>query len=611
MTHLTAAGSASRQATEQPDCPSVPEIAERVDKLLHVDRPRYRRLWAYCRNPMRVGASDGDGADRPYRQAQEWGLPPRITGTRSSSADVFAGELLEEVARKEVVIENDIGWRVDTLVDYLFGRPLVIESAAADPQRRAVIGELLRQILASNGGILLLQQLALVGSVYGFVDVLVKLDRTRCDAPVAAGVGSAGCNTRELGRAPASCAAPRDGDATDTDMTLPDGVRPSADGAAAGQSDNGGGVTTRAEPASASASSPAAGDALGLDNASPAAIRAASGSDSHRADPANIASLDRLARMIRLEVVEPARVLPFLSATDWREVVAYGQCYEVANSRGARRDIASGRHVPWYQRLVRIANPVARFNAQPDRDVVVDLITPTRWLRYENEKLVAQGENSLGRIPLVHVQNTALPMEYAGASDVEPLIPLQDELNTRLSDRANRITLQSFKMYLGKNIDNFTSMPVSPGRMWMSDNDSADVVEFGGDAACPSEDAHISDVREALDKTSGVTPIAAGAIKGRIGRLTSAAALRITLQALLAKTEKKRTTYGAAIAQICELSLAWLDRAGLFHTTPDERRVELSWPSPIPENAMEKLQEAEAKARLGVPKDVVLRELGY
>ena len=595
------ADTAARAAT--PACPAVAQIADRVDKLLHVERPRYRRLWAYCRNPMRVAASDGDAADRPYRQAQEWGLPSRITGTRSTTSDVFSGELLEEVARKEVVIENDIGWRIDTLVDYLFGRPMVIESAAADPQRRALIGELLRQILAKNGGILLLQQLALLGSVYGFVDVLVKLDSTRCDEP---SVATAGCNTRELGRAPAAACDAIDA-ANDEDSTLPDGARPSADGVA-GQSDHGD-ATTRAEPAFISASATPTAGADGFDDPAPAAIRAASGSDSHRASPAP-QELARLARMIRLEVVEPARVLPFLSPTDWRDVVAYGQCYE-ARPRGGSREGASERHVPWYQRLVRLANPVARFNTDKDHDVIVDLITPTRWLRYANEKLVAEGENSLGRIPLVHVQNTALPMEYAGASDVEPLMPLQDELNTRLSDRANRITLQSFKMYLGKNIDNFTSMPVSPGRMWMSDNDEADVVEFGGDASCPSEDAHISDIREALDKTSGVTPIAAGAIKGRIGRLTSAAALRVTLQALLAKTEKKRTTYGAAIAQICELSLAWLDRAGLFATTADERRIELSWPSPVPENALEKLQEAEAKARLGVPREIVLRELGY
>ena len=65
------------------------------------------------------------------------------------------------------------------------------------------------------------------------------------------------------------------------------------------------------------------------------------------------------------------------------------------------------------------------------------------------------------------------------------LIPLQDELNTRLSDRANRIAMQSFKMYLGKHIENFADLPVTPGRMWSTDNADADVIEFGGDSACP------------------------------------------------------------------------------------------------------------------------------
>ena len=582
---------AKTQATN--DAPAIDQIVERVERLIDLERPRYRRLWAYCRNPMRVAASDGDGGDRPYRQAQEWGMPARITGTRASTNDVFAGEVLEDVARKEVVIENDIGWRIETMVDYLFGRPLVIELAASDPDRRAVIGELLRQVLANNGGILFLQQLALMGSVYGFVDVLVKLDASVTDAT--------GCNTRDLGTAPASC---------ERNTNLPDGVRPSADDdAGPGQGNGDGVVATQAGPAS-QASDSTHGTDSDADATSSVPDRAAGGSDPHAVAPPSGVRLARLARMIRLEVVEPARALPFLSPSDWREVVAYGQCYEVPHG-SARRESASERRATWYERLTRFAKPIARFHADREHDVVVDLITPTRWLRYRNARLAEQGANSLGRVPLVHVQNTAVPLEYAGASDVEALVPLQDELTTRLSDRAHRITLQSFKMYLGKNIENFTALPVAPGRMWMSDEPSADVIEFGGDASCPSEDAHISDVREAMDKTSGVTPIAAGAIKGRIGNLTSAAALRVTLQALLAKTEKKRTTYGAAIAQICELSLAWLDRAGLFVTTPEERQVELSWPSPIPENELERLQEAEAKARLGVPREVLLRELGY
>ena len=573
------------------------QIIEHVDRLLEVERPRYRRLWAYCRNSMRVvGATPGSTSDRPYRQAQEWGLPQRITGVRSgASCEIFDGEVSDEIARKEVVIENDIGWRIEAMVDYLFGKALVIESAAADPARRALIGELLRQILAANGGILLLQQLALLGAVYGFVDVLVKLD-------VNGGGASPNCagGLGELGQPPSSCSPSHASAESHHSPESPsDGARPSTEGV---------GVVDNGDRDASSPSGPAPrteqrDSPLGELSASD--TRGASGSDSREAP------LARLARMVRLEVVEPARALPFLSPQDFRQVVAYGQCWENASDGCGVRETATGRKKGWFERLREMVSSRPLSMRSREREFVVELITPTSWLRYENEKLVARGENSLGRIPLVHVQNSPVPFEYAGGSDVEPLVPLQDELNTRLSDRASRITLQSFKMYLGKGIEDFTSMPVSPGRMWTTDNDHADVIEFGGDASCPSEESHISDIREAMDKTSCVTPIAAGAIKGRIGHLTSAAALRITLQALLAKTEKKRTTYGTAIQQICELALAWLDRARLFATTADERRVDLSWPSPLPEDAMTKLTEAEAKVRLGVSKEVVLRELGY
>src|SRR5436190_432214 len=121
--------------------------------------------------------------------AQGWGLPGRITGVRSGYEpfDVADGA---GVSRKEVVIENDIGWRVETMADYLFGKPLVVASAAPDPARREVIGRLLRMILAQNGGIQFLQQLAVIGSVHGFVDVVVKL--------VGCSKAEVGCQTSEV-----------------------------------------------------------------------------------------------------------------------------------------------------------------------------------------------------------------------------------------------------------------------------------------------------------------------------------------------------------------------------------------------------------------------------
>ena len=229
--------------------PRAADLAERIEKLLTVDRPRYRRLWAYYRNPMRVCGTVGDvaagGSDRPYRQAQEWGLPARITGARASDATTNTIPTDGPAARKEVVIENDIGWRVDALVDYLFGKTLTITSAAPDPVRREQIGELLRLVLAHSGGVVFLQQRALLGSIYGFVDVLVKLDPAAAaltapdggDATSAANAAAATtCNTRDLGTAPAACG------------TVPPHAEPAPPAAA---------------PSSAPSSSPVDGDGAG------------------------------------------------------------------------------------------------------------------------------------------------------------------------------------------------------------------------------------------------------------------------------------------------------------------------------------------------------------
>ena len=83
------------------DEPSFEEIAQRVEQLLTTGRQRYQRLWAYYRNPMRVGGAITEAtADRPYRQAQEWGLPPRITGHRAA-CDVDSSQPLDQVTRKE------------------------------------------------------------------------------------------------------------------------------------------------------------------------------------------------------------------------------------------------------------------------------------------------------------------------------------------------------------------------------------------------------------------------------------------------------------------------------------------------------------------------------
>jgi len=539
-------------------------LDEAIRKLLGPARVRFDRLWAYYRNPSRPSEQiDPSNADRPYRQAQEWGLPARITGMIAGTG-VFDASLANGIERKEVVIENDIGWRIETMVDFLFGRAIVINSAAPDTDRARQIETLLRHILARNGGLVFLQQLALLGAVYGSVDVLVKYVPESADDP-----SLTACATQLLGdisHAPVN------------EFDLKPKANPEVPPPAATEPVDPAIDDTSASPTDASADET---PATGASHPSPSA-------------------LERLARMVRFEIVEPARSLPLLDPHDCRCANAFATVYQI--ERKLAPDAPKHRWLKqWLQK-----KPV-----DPKRLTIVELIAPARWQRFEDGVLTSEGDNSLGRLPLVHIQNAADPLSYDGPSDVEPLVPLQDELNTRLSDRANRIAMTSFRMYLGKGIENFTDMPIAPGQMWSTDNPDASVIEFGGESACPSEESHISGVREAMDKISSTSPIAAGAIKGRIGRLTSAAALRVTMLALLSKTERKRTTYGLAIAQLCELALAWLDRAGVFPTTPSERAIHIHWPNPIPANEIERLEEAKARVELGVPREIVLRELGY
>jgi hypothetical protein len=308
-----------------------------------------------------------------------------------------------------------------------------------------------------------------------------------------------------------------------------------------------------------------------------------------------------LAQTIGLELIEAPRALPVLEENDYKKIRYYVQhFYQKRNA------------------LNRKSSLLSRLFSQPrqgadSRQVVevTEITSETAWQRYENKQLVAEGELMWGFLPLVHIQNIAQPYYYEGLSDVESLIPLQDELNTRLSDRASRITFQSFKMYLGKGIEGFEDRPVSPGRMWYTDNPDAAIEEFGGDAAAPSEDMHITEIREAMDKASGVTPLVAGVLKSKLGNLTSAVALRLVLMGMLSKTDRKRFAYGEGLKRICSAVLAILDRANIYETCGADREVDIIFPSPLPENRMEKLREAQIKKELGVPTEQVLRELGY
>lgn len=484
--------------------------------------PRLQKHWAYYRNsavPAPVApwseASVGGWVHRPVRLAQEQGLPPRLRGARAAVLD-------DRAAAPEIVIENDIAWRIDAMVDFVFGRPVRIRSASPDERLRPLIDAALDAAWESSGGIALLQDMALLGAVYGFADLLVN---------------ARGLFSREDG---------------------------SVD------------------------------------------IAAASDGDPQSAARRRIVEA---ARRIRIQLVEAPRAIPLLDPGDYRSILAYIiRTTQLTNDTvptpaPARTSVFAGLR---RRRGTHGGEAPERRTAE-----VMEIWSASAHRVYRDGALVASSGNPLGEVPIVHVQNASQPFRYAGMSDVEPLIPLQDELNTRLSDRAHRVTLQSFNMYLAKGLDLAGVPAVRPGQVWITDNPDAEVHSFGGDAHAPGEEAHIAEVREALDKASGVSPVVLGIVREKLGHLSSENAIRITLMGVLSRTARKRVAYGRGIAAASALILKALDAAGILPTREEDRAVNLKWLDPLPMDEREQVRSALLKRDLGVPVEELLHELGY
>lgn len=463
--------------------------------------PRHEKLWAYYRNPLGlVGAIGGAASDASspggwYRQAQEAGLPRRIKGRAS-----VAGPSGTETARREVVIENDIAWRVQTMVDFMFGRPVRFESLASDGAMRTKIERLIESVWERSGGIAMMQDAALLGHVFGHVDLLLRIDESRLGG-----------------------------------------------------------------------------------------------------------SLDDAANAFTIEPVDPRRGVALMAADDYRTLDAFGVY--------ARRPVGTKGRGPVGRAVDALGGLGVGDDADRSRpcETVTEVFSPGVRRVYRDGKRVASERSSLlaDTLPVVHIQNVSQPFVYGGVGEVEPLVALQDELNTRLSDRANRVTLQSFRMYLAKGIESFDGTTIGPGTVWSTNNPDASVQAFGGDLYNPGEESHIGEIREALDKISGVPPLAGGVVRAKLGNLSSANALRVTLLGLIAKTNRKRIGYGRGMERVGSLILRALHESGTLRTDERERTLKTVWPGFVFEEEQERLGAAKAKQELGVDEGRVLGELGY
>ena len=186
---------------------SIPLTPSLLEHLLQehesVRRPHLDRLWRYYRNTLSPPTAEGGSSGPP---AQASGLPSRL-----SEQDVWNAAYDDARDARPVVIENDIAWRVNTLVDFMFPEPPRIISLASDATTRAAVEALVDAVFGASGGISMWQTAALLASIHGTVDFLLETDGLAAwqgrAVDVAGGCGVAGVGPSCRGGGRHTCGA--------------------------------------------------------------------------------------------------------------------------------------------------------------------------------------------------------------------------------------------------------------------------------------------------------------------------------------------------------------------------------------------------------------------
>ena len=214
--------------------------------------------------------------------------------------------------------------------------------------------------------------------------------------------------------------------------------------------------------------------------------------------------------------------------------------------------------------------------------------------------------NVFGEIPFYHFSNGIFPTEFA-RSDIEEIIPLQNNLNKTLQDRAIASELSAFgQKYAtgityevdetGKRVDPFQS---DIAKIWMTSDPEAKFGEFSA-----TELENYTGVIDSLhNEIACVSQIPMHLFNLTHGEFPSGEALKAAESPLVAKLNDKQTAFGDQWENLFQNILRL---QGI-----DEKYLSAVWKDTQPHSEMEQWQISTIKHALGMPVEQIFAEQGY
>jgi hypothetical protein len=210
------------------------------------------------------------------------------------------------------------------------------------------------------------------------------------------------------------------------------------------------------------------------------------------------------------------------------------------------------------------AEAATRYGAQASRNAeLLETWTPTSYRLELSGEVLSDAPNPYGFIPFIHVANLAPPGSVWGQSDLEDVIPLNRELDLRMSDQADVIRYHADPPVIFTGVEEHSALPVGPGTVWDVPRDAkVSLLEWTGQT--PAVDAHLARVMTALHDLSE----SPRTTFGETSQAFSGVALEAQSQPIVQRTLRKRIVWEPALERIAEYLLRLAEQFGL---QPDRR----------------------------------------
>lgn len=251
-----------------------------------------------------------------------------------------------------------------------------------------------------------------------------------------------------------------------------------------------------------------------------------------------------------------------------------------------------------------------------------EVVTRDTISYYIDNELVEEIPNILREINIVQIKNIPLAGESRGQSDLKSIIPLQKELNAKVTDVSDIINYHSAPITI---IQGAKSKNLEKGakKVWGGLPKDAKVYNLELNSDLNASNNFISTIKTAIHELSNTPEDSLGG-KSAVSN-TTGVALQIKYAPLLEKTWLKRQTYGGGIKDVCRLVIKLLRVKGseeerklldrLMSTSEGIKKVfdiTVIFPDPLPKDEMVQLQIIAQKMNLGLEEpEGALKELGY